>query len=65
MINFLLNFYNTEFRRAGLATIITEITRFIGTYLIKDLRYGSIQKSDVALSSIMDVKDSWTKLVSE
>ena len=48
-----------------LASDLFRLYEFLRVHLIKDLRNGSIQKSDVALSSIIDVKDSWTKLVSE
>ena len=37
---------------------------FLRLNLIKDLRKGSVDKSFNALSSIIEIKDSWSKLVS-
>ena len=37
---------------------------FLRLNLIKDLRKGSVDKSFKALSSIIEIKDSWSKLVS-
>ncbi len=37
---------------------------FLRLNLIKDLRNGSINKSLIALTSIIEIKDSWSKLTS-
>ena len=37
---------------------------FLRLNLIKDLRSGTVSKSLIALSSIIEIKDSWSKLVS-
>ena len=41
-----------------------KLYEFLRLNLIKDLRSGTVSKSLIALSSIIEIKDSWSKLVS-
>ena len=37
---------------------------FLRLNLIKDLKNGAINKSLIALNSIIEIKDSWSELIS-
>ena len=41
-----------------------KLYEFLRLNLIKDLRSATVSKSLIALSSIIEIKDSWSKLVS-
>ena len=49
----------------AIANDLFRLYEFLRIHLIKDLRIGSINKSSIALSSIVDIKNAWTKIASE
>ena len=48
-----------------LASDLFRIYEFLRIHLIKDLRNGSVEKSAIALNSILDIKSAWLKVTSD
>ncbi|MAI97386.1 MAG: flagellar biosynthesis protein FliS [Rhodobacteraceae bacterium] len=48
-----------------LASDLFRIYEYLRIHLIKDLRTGSVNKSSIALNSIVDIKEAWLSLASD
>ena len=48
-----------------LASDLFRVYEFLRIHLIKDLRNGSVDKSSIALNSILDIKSAWLKVSSD
>tara|TARA_X000001036_G_scaffold422429_1_gene445377 strand:- start:36 stop:425 length:390 start_codon:yes stop_codon:yes gene_type:complete len=48
-----------------LASDLFRIYEYLRIHLIKDLRTGSVNKSSIALNSIVDIKEAWLSVASD